>query len=98
MTKEELEKIDWSTHCLMTTYHQSKNDEIYIKVFGVVETTPTGFVGVHQLCFDCQCYEGQGYKTDRDYLRCELVGKLYDIVEIPDKYKMKQMSIFDFLD
>lgn len=100
MTQEQIKKIDWTTHCLKSIYHESKDKEFYIKVFNVGEYEPTGFINAKQLCFDCRCYEGQGYKTERSYLRCCLIGSLYEIVEIPRKFKESkiiQMSIFDFI-
>lgn len=94
----DLTKIDWTTHCLMSTYHGRKDEEFYLKVYGVGEYEPTGFNNAKQLCFDCQCYEGQGYRTERHYLRCDLIGHLYEVVEIPDKFRIKQFSIFDFIE
>lgn len=62
------------------------------------EYEPTGFENAKQLCFDCKCYDGQGYRTERHYLRCCLIGILYEIVEIPRKFKETQMSIFDYIE
>lgn len=97
MTEQEIKKIDWTTHCLRSTYHESKDKEFYIKVFNVGIYEPTGFSNNKQLCFDCKCYEGQNMRTERSYLRCELIGSLYEIVKIPEKFLKKQMSIFDFM-
>lgn len=97
MTEEEIKKIDWTTHCLRSTYQESKDKQFYIKVYDVLIAEPTGFTNNKQLCFDCACYEGQGYRTERSYLRCELIGSLYEIVDIPKKFLQKQLSIFDFL-
>lgn len=97
MTQEELKKIDWTTHCLRSTYHNG-SDEVYIKVYSVLEATPTGFFeDMKELCFHCQCYEGQGYRTEPSYLRCSLLDSLYEVVEIPKRFKFEQTSIFDFI-
>ena len=99
MTREELEKIDWSTHCLKTNYHKNEADEVYIKVLGIEEVKVISINGTKEkLCFKGQPYENQGYKVAEEYLDCDRLGKYYDIVEIPEKYAMKQMSIFDFIE
>lgn len=97
MTNDDIKKIDWTTHCLKSIYHESKDKEFYIKVFNVGEYEPTGFKNAKQLCFDCQCYARQGYIVERGFLRCSLIGSLYEIVDIPNEFKMKQLSIFDFM-
>lgn len=92
-----IQNIDWSQKCLKSLYRDSQKEQFYVKVFGVVNTIPSGFKDKKELCFDCQCYNGQGMKVERIYLRCSLIGSLYEIVDIPETFKMKQMSIFDFL-
>lgn len=98
--EEELINKDWNKYCLKSTYHESDKHEFYVKVHKVVNAIPTGFKGIKELCFDCENFEGQNMNKDRGYLRCSLIGHLYEIVEIPDKFKqkpMKPMTIFDFI-
>lgn len=99
--EEELINKDWNKYCLKSTYHESDKHEFYVKVHKVVNVIPTGFKGIKELCFDCENFEGQNMNKDRSYLRCSLIGHLYEIVEIPNKFKqkpMKPMTIFDFME
>ena len=101
--EEELINKDWNKYCLKSTYHESDKHEFYVKVHKVVNAIPTGFKGIKQLCFDCENFEGQNINKDRGYLRCSLIGHLYKIIEIPDKFLNnskkinRRLSIFDFL-
>ena len=97
MTEQEIYNIDWNTHCLKSTYHNNSSEEVYIKVFNVGKYEPSGFSNAKQLCFDCKCFDGQNYDTKRSFLRCCLLGTLYEVVPIPKKFKERQMTIFDFL-
>lgn len=90
----ELETIDWNKYCLKSIY---SDKEFYIKVYDVVETIPSGFKDKIENCFDCACFDGQNYNTERTYLRCSLIDVLYKIVEIPKNFKEHQLSLFDFL-
>lgn len=92
-----IQNIDWSKKCLKSLYRDSQKEQFYVKIFGVVNTIPSGFKDIKELCFDCQCYEEQGMRVKRTYLRCSLIGSLYEIVDIPDKFRMKQYSIFDYI-
>lgn len=83
---------DWTKYCLKGIYQ-----DVYIKVYDIVVTTPTGFSNIQEECFDCACYDGQGFDTSRHYLRTSLIGSLYKIVEIPKRFKERQLSIFDFI-
>lgn len=91
----ELSKIDWNEYCLKSKYHESEKYEFYLQVYNVGEYIPTGFLDHKELCFDCKPYHEQGYKEDRSYLRCSLIGSLYEIVKIPPKFKNK--TLFDFM-
>lgn len=101
--EENIKNTDWSKYCLHSIYHGCKNEEFYIKVHKVVNAIPTGFSGFKELCFDCQCFENQGYDTKREFLRVSLLGIFYEVVKIPDAFKehkqqaMKKMSIWDFI-
>lgn len=98
--EENIRNTDWNKYCLHSIYHGSKDEEFYIKVFKVVEAIPTGFSGFKELCFDCQCYENQNYKVERNFLRVSLLGTFYEIVEIPDVFnkKKQKLTIFDFME
>ena len=89
--------IDWNKKCLKSLYRDTEKQQFYIKVYDVLKTTPTGFANCVEPCFDCKCFEGQGFDTSRNYLRCSLIGVLYEIVDIPDKFKKKIFTIFDFI-
>lgn len=82
--------------CLKSLYRDF--NQFYLKILDYQVTTPTGFAdNVKVPCFKVQCYEGQGFDTCIIWLREELIGSLYEIVDIPKKYQIKQYSIFDFI-
>lgn len=92
----ELKKIDWNEYCLKSKYHESEKYEFYLQVLNVDEYIPTGFTHEHkELCFNCRPYQEQGMRSEGCYLRCSLIGSLYEIVKIPPKFKNK--TLFDFM-
>lgn len=86
--------IDWNTHCLKSTYRHE--GQFYLEVFGVRNAIPTGFTQP-ELCVECRCYEGQGFKTDVTLLRVSLIGSLYEVVEKPKQFCYEQLNMFDIM-
>lgn len=80
--------------CLKSLYRNE--GQFYLKILDEAITVPTGFLD-KEPCYKVQCYEGQGFRTDITWLRKSLIGSLYEIVDIPDKFKKKQLTIFDFI-
>lgn len=96
--EDKMKNTDWNKYCLKSNYHQSDSDEFYLKVLDVKKTVPTGFTGSKELCFYNEPFGNQNIKMEQSYLRCSLVGSLYKVVEIPSKFKARQLTLFDFLD
>lgn len=61
-------------------------EEFYMKILDEKICCPTGFSGIEEECYQVQCFEGQGYKTDVIWLRKSLIRTLYVIVDVPKKF------------
>ena len=95
--EEKMKNTDWTKYCLKSIFHQFDSEEYYLKVFSVKKVIPTGFAGFKELCFENEPFEGQNMQMGKQYLRCSLIGSLYKVVEIPSKFKERQMTLFDFI-
>ena len=86
--------IDWNKYCLKSLYRHE--GQFYIEVFGVRTAIPDGFSQPEQ-CFECRCFEGQGFDTSVSFLRTSLIGSLYEIVEKPKHFCYVQLTMFDLI-
>lgn len=82
--------VDWGKNCLKSLY---ADKDFYVEVYDTRYDTPTGFEGHKEWCFVCRVFEGQGYQDRVDLIRCSLIGRLYEIVPIPQQFMYEQLQM-----
>lgn len=89
----------YNLKCLCSNYHDNIKYEFYLQILDDDIVIPTGFSDGPEPCYKVKAFEGQEVNSSIIWLRKSLIGSLYVVVDIPNKFlnSYKQLTIFDFI-